>query len=168
MAHPDAKLTASRAIESEVQSLYRRLLDAWNACDANAYAQCFVQDGSLTGFDGSTEEGRDAIRGHLAPIFADHPTGKYVAKVRLARAINGRVALLRAVAGLVPAGKDDINPALNAVQSLVAAEEDGKLGIVLFQNTPARFDGRPQLADQLTAELRDELRRLKPSPPSRG
>jgi uncharacterized protein (TIGR02246 family) len=159
MAHLDAKLTAPAAIESEVRSLYRRLLDAWNARDANAYADCFLPDGSLTGFDGSTEEGRDAIRSHLASIFADHPTGQYVARVRLARAVDERVGLLRAVAGLVPAGKDDINPALNAVQSLLAAEEDGKLGIVLFQNTPARFDGRPELADELTAELRQELRR---------
>ena len=39
------------------------------------------------------------------------------------------------------------------MQSLVAVLEDGEPRIAMFQNTPARFDGRQQLTEQLTAEL---------------
>ncbi len=67
-------------------------------------------------------------------------------------------ALLRAVAGLVPPGTNDINPGTNAVQSLVAVEQDDEWRIALFQNTPTAFHGRPEEADRLTEELRAVLR----------
>jgi hypothetical protein len=55
----------------------------------------------------------------------------------------------------------DINPAVNAVQSLLAVKQDGRWRIALLQNTPAAFHGRPDLSDQLTAELRAELRNIQ-------
>jgi len=62
--------------------------------------------------------------------------------------------LLRANSGLIPPGKDDIDPALNAVQSLVAVRKGGAWKIALFQNTPAKFDMRPEQSKALTEELR--------------
>jgi uncharacterized protein (TIGR02246 family) len=62
--------------------------------------------------------------------------------------------MLGAVAGLVPAGKSDLNPQLNAIQTLVAKREDGGWRILQFQNTPAQFHGRPEDAEALTNELR--------------
>jgi uncharacterized protein (TIGR02246 family) len=67
------------------------------------------------------------------------------------------VAVLRAVAGMVPPGQSDIEPAVNAVQTLVAAKHDGQWRIALFQNTPAQFHGKPELVQQLTEELRQLL-----------
>ena len=52
---------------------------------------------------------------------------------------------------------EEINPAVNAIQSLVAVTRDGRWRIALFQNTPAQFHGRPELAQQLTEELRQLL-----------
>jgi hypothetical protein len=46
-----------------------------------------------------------------------------------------------------------LNPAANAVQTMVAERDGGGWRIVLFQNTPAQFHGRPELAERLTAEL---------------
>ncbi len=62
--------------------------------------------------------------------------------------------LLRAVAGIVPAGATDLNPALNAVQTLVAVRRGDAWRIALFQNTPAQLHGCPDLAESLTQELR--------------
>jgi hypothetical protein len=67
--------------------------------------------------------------------------------------------LLRGVVGMVPPGQSALKSERNAVQSLVAVLEGGQPRIALFHNTPARFDGRPQLAEQLTAELTDVHRR---------
>jgi uncharacterized protein (TIGR02246 family) len=142
----------------DLGALHRQLLSAWDARDADAYAELFTVHGTLVGFDGSTVDGRDEIRSHLAGIFSDHATGSYVGAVRDARLLSAEVGLLRAVAGLIPAGQRDINPATNAIQSLVAVREDGAWHAALFQNTPAAFHGRPAAADALT----DELRRLAP------
>jgi uncharacterized protein (TIGR02246 family) len=73
------------------------------------------------------------------------------------RFLTPETAILRAVAGMVPAGQTDLNPAVNAVQSLVAAKSMGRWRIALFQNTPAQFHGRPELAQKLTEELRKLL-----------
>ena len=136
-----------------VLTLYTRLLEAWNSRDAATFAAQFAADGSTVGFDGSQLDGRDAIRSELARIFADHVTATYVAKVREVRALAPGAMLLRGVAGMVPPGQSALMAERNAVQSLVAVLEGGEPRIAMYQNTPARFDGRPQLAEQLTAEL---------------
>jgi hypothetical protein len=72
--------------------------------------------------------------------------------------VAAEVSLLRANAGLIPPGKDDIDPALNAVQSLVAVRKAGAWKIALFQNTPAKFDMHPEQSKALTEELRARVR----------
>jgi uncharacterized protein (TIGR02246 family) len=78
--------------------------------------------------------------------------------VRDVRLLANDVTLLRANTGLVPAGKDDIDPALNAVQSMIAVKNAGSWKVALFQNTPAAFHQRPELVKQLTEELQAKLR----------
>jgi uncharacterized protein (TIGR02246 family) len=135
-----------------VVDLYEHLLTAWNNRDADAFAAPFTDDGTSVGFDGSQSTGPE-IAAHLTPIFADHPTGAYVAKIRATRALGPQAVLLRAIAGMVPPGQDAVNPAVNALQTLVAERHGGDWRIVLFQNTPAQYHGRPELVAQHTAEL---------------
>ena len=146
MSEPDA-----------VESLYRQLLDAWNSRDAHAMGSLYSSQGSQVGFDGSPANGPAEIEALLAPIFKDHPTARYVAKVREVRMLGPDVALLRGVAGMVPPGKQELMPERNAIQTLVASRTAGRWRVEMFHNTPARFDGRPELARQLTEELRREL-----------
>jgi uncharacterized protein (TIGR02246 family) len=136
-----------------VVALYTTLLEAWNARDAGAFADHFTGSGSSVGFDGSQMDGRGSIRTELERIFADHTPATYVAKVREVRALGPSVTLLRAVAGMVPPGALALKPERNAIQSLVTVIEGGESRVALFHNTPARFDGRPQLAEQLSREL---------------
>ena len=144
---------SSELARDDVVDLYRRLLEGWNVRDAAAFGANFAADGSTVGFDGSQMDGREAIRAELGRIFADHTPATYVAKVREVRELGADAVLLRAVAGMVPPGQSVLKPERNAIQSLVAVREQGELRVVLFQNTPARFDGRPELAAMLTAEL---------------
>lgn len=143
---------------AKVRLLYQTLLKAWNDKDAYKMAELFSENGNVIGFDGSQMDGRKQIESVLGQIFADHPTPVYVAAVREVRFLAPGVALLRAVAGMVPRGHSDINPALNAVQSLIATKEQDRWRIALFQNTPAALHGRAELSEQLTAELRQALR----------
>ena len=86
---------------------------------------------------------------------ASSPTtpATYVTRVREVRPLADGVTLLRAVAGMVPPGTPALKPERNAIQSLVAVLDEGVPRIALYQNTPARFDGRPELGERLTAEL---------------
>lgn len=143
---------------SAVVALYHDLLDCWNRRAADAYGALFAEHGGLVGFDGSEVEGRSDVAAHLRPIFADHPTAAYVGKVRGVRVLSAEAAILRAVAGMVPPGQSDLNPALNAVQTLVAAKHAGTWRVELFHNTPAALHGRPEQRELLTEELRAVLR----------
>jgi uncharacterized protein (TIGR02246 family) len=153
---PEDPIAPSAAVD-EVAALHRRILDAWNHRDADGLAALFAPAGNLVGFDGSSIDGPEAIRQHLEGIFADHEPASYVAKVREVRTVGQGVVLLRAVAGMVPPGGDDINPDVNAVQSLVAVTHDRGWRAALYQNTPAAFHGRPEAARALTEELRKLL-----------
>jgi uncharacterized protein (TIGR02246 family) len=140
-----------------IRAQYFHLLDSWNRRSAADFAALFAEDGVSIGFDGSQNLGRALIESTLRQIFTDHPTGKYVGKVRNIRLLTPDVGLLRAVAGMVPAGQSDVSPQLNTLQSLVVSSHEGWWLIELFQNTPAQFHGRPELAAALTEELRQLL-----------
>ena len=141
----------------EVRKVYESLIDAWNHHDAGGMARLFASQGMQIGFDGSAAIGPTEIFQHLDPIFKDHATARYVTKVKSVRALGSGTALLIAVAGMVPPGKDDIAPHVNAHQTMVATIENGAWTIELFQNTPAQFHGRPELVDAMTEELRELL-----------
>lgn len=142
-----------------IRRLYEQILNAWNQRDAAAMAGPFAEDGNLVGFDGSQVDSRAAIESHLRPIFADHPTASYVAKVRAVRMLRPEVGILRAVAGMIPPGSGDINPAVNTIHTLVAVRIGNEWRAALFQSTPAAWHGRPLDSAALTEELRDLMRR---------
>jgi uncharacterized protein (TIGR02246 family) len=137
-----------------VRALCQGLWSAWNARDAAAFAALFDEDGFVVGFDGSQMHGPAEVQESLSRIFADHQTATYAGKVRAMHVLTPDSALLEAVAGMVPPGGSDINPAVNVIQTLVAVQRDGGWRIAAYQNTPAQFHGRPELVEQLTAELR--------------
>jgi uncharacterized protein (TIGR02246 family) len=134
------------------RDLYARLIEAWNAHDADAFADLFAADGVSIGFDGSQATGEE-IRRHIGAVFADHETAAYIARVREVRALGSDVVLLRAIVGMVPPGGDAVNPDANALQSLVAARSGEEWRIALFQNTPAQYHGRPEAVEEHTAEI---------------
>lgn len=139
---------------NEVRDVYHALIDAWNNRDAQGMAEQFAEQGVQIGFDGSKLIGYEEIISHLKPIFEQHPTASFITKIRNVRPIGPDVAILHAIAGMVPPGNKDIEPEVNAHQTLVAAKKDNNWRIELFQNTPAQFHGRPELVEQMTEELR--------------
>jgi uncharacterized protein (TIGR02246 family) len=145
---------AGASTEQAIRELYHALIDRWNGGDANGMAALLAPNGNVVGFDGSQMNGRAEMAATLGKIFADHATAAYISIVREVRFVSDDVAILRAVAGMVPPGKSDINPAVNAVQSVVAVREGGEWRIALFHNTPAAYHGRPEESEALTNELR--------------
>lgn len=146
------------SLYEEVQDLYQKLIGAWNNRDAQGMADKFAEQGVQIGFDGSKLVGRKDIFLHLNPIFEDHPTAPFVTKIKDIRSLGTDAVILHAIAGMIPPGKTDIEPTVNAHQTLVAVKKDGDWQIELFQNTPAQFHGRPELIEEMTEELRQLLK----------
>ncbi|MEI4770671.1 SgcJ/EcaC family oxidoreductase [Psychrobacillus sp. FJAT-51614] len=142
---------------TDIEALYKRLIDAWNIADAREMSDLFSLDGVMIGYDGSLEVGRENMFAHLLPVFESHRTAKFVTKVKEVSFLNDDTALLRSIAGMIPPGKSKINPAVNTHHTLVVEFKAGKWQIRLFQNTPALFHGRPELVDQMTKELEEIL-----------
>ena len=140
--------------DSAIVSTYTKLLAAWNARDAAGMAQLFAEGGAQVGFDGSEAQGPRTIHEKLAPIFRDHPTKRFVHVIREVRQVSDDVALLRAIAGMVPRDSLELDESKNVIQSLVVRKEGAGWLIVLFQNTPARLDGRPEAVAEMSEELR--------------
>ena len=139
--------------EKDIHSLYKKLLENWNKNISSDFANLFLEDGNVIGFDGSQMNGRQQIDNELDQIFSNHKVASYVGIIREIRSIAPGIFIVRAVAGMVPPGKTEIMPERNAIQSLVVTREQEGFSIALYQNTPASFDGRPELSKQLTEEL---------------
>ena len=143
--------------ENQVAALYMQLLEQWNKRSAAGMSGLFTANGSLVGFDGSQLNGQKEIYDVLNEIFGNFPTAAYVAIIKEVRTLTGDSGLVRSVVGMVPHGGNDINPAVNAIQSMVAVKENGEWRVALFQNTPAAFHGRPEMSELLSADLRAAL-----------
>jgi uncharacterized protein (TIGR02246 family) len=136
--------------------LYQALLHAWNTTDAGAFAVGFARNGRCIGFDGTEYVGPEDVEQQLHAIFKDHKVATYVAKVREITPVTTDVAVLRAIAGMLPPGGTKVMPERNAIQTLVAARAPDGWKIMLYQNTPAKYDGRPKQAQAMTEELQRE------------
>ena len=143
--------------DDAARDLYRRVIDGWNAGDAEAMTAPMAADALMIGFDGSQVIGRDQIAAELGGIFADHETANYVTKVRRVWELGEDTALLWAVAGMPSPETSEIMPDRNAVQTLVAARGPGAWSVALFQTTPAQLHGREELSGALTQELSEAL-----------
>lgn len=139
--------------EAALRDLYRDMLRHLNTRNAAGFANLFAVNGVLITIDGTTVSGRVEIAARLGEIFDAHDTPVYVQKVRDIRILSDDAAILYGVVGLFSPATQTINPTLNTVQALVAHKQGAAWRIVHFQNTPARFDGRPDLAAEMTHEL---------------
>jgi uncharacterized protein (TIGR02246 family) len=136
-----------------IEKLHEELLTYWNNQNASGMASLFTNDANVIGFDGSQMNGHLQIETELKQVFANHKTASYVWKIEEIRFLDTQTALLRAIVGMVPPGKKEINAATNAIQSLIAIKQNDIWKISLFQNTPAQFHGRPELVEAMTNEL---------------
>ena len=143
--------------ENAIREIYAQNLACWNDRDAAGMAALYGPQSLQIGFDGSQMIGADVIESTLGNIFAHHRTAAYIGKIRRVRFISSDVALVYAVVGMVPPDATAINPAVNAVQTLLAKKHGDRWRIELFHNTPAAYHGRPEDSAALTAELQAEL-----------
>jgi uncharacterized protein (TIGR02246 family) len=149
-------LSAAHPQESQIRALYEQFISGWNQRSGAAVAAAFADDGDVISFDGTVHSGRLSIAADMRRVFADHVTPTYVSVVRAVRSLADRVAVLHAVAGMVPPGETDLDPRLHTVHTMIAVDDGRRWRIAVLQSAPARY-GRPEAGEALTQELRGLL-----------
>jgi uncharacterized protein (TIGR02246 family) len=138
--HTDAGTQGERsADEREIRALHRRMLDAWEAGDGEAFAAPFSDDALFVGFDGSVTRGRDQIASTHQELFDRWLKGSRLVEERTeVRFLGADVAIVHAVGGTVMRGKSEPAPERDSIQTLVAVRQAGGWSFVSFQNTRIR------------------------------
>ncbi|GAA4754070.1 hypothetical protein GCM10023328_41790 [Modestobacter marinus] len=146
-------MSAGHPQDTQIRALYARYLAGWNQRSGVTVSSVFADDGELIDLDGTLRSGRLSIAADMRRMFTEHATPTFVGVVRSVRRLTDRVVVLHAVAGMVPAGADAVDPSRHTVHALTAVEEEGRWKIALLQSTPARYGGRADALTALTAEL---------------
>ena len=146
-------MSAGHPQDTQIRALYARFLAGWNQRSGVTVSSVFADDGEMIDLDGTLRSGRLSIAADMRRLFSEHATPAFVGVVRSVRRLTEGVAVLHAVAGMVPPGAGSVDPALHTVHSLVAVEDDGRWKIAVLQSTPARYGGRAETLAALTAEL---------------
>jgi uncharacterized protein (TIGR02246 family) len=144
---------AASTEEAQIEKLYRDMIEGWNQRDAQKMVASFDDEAVIIGYDGSHHQGAHAMEEAMSQIFHDHLTPPYLAKVKRIRFLTRDVAQLEAIVGMIPPGKEELDPRLNAWQVITAIRKGRLWRIVHFQNTPAQFHGRPQAVEAMSREL---------------
>jgi uncharacterized protein (TIGR02246 family) len=144
--------------ELKIKKLYEQLITFWNMRSGDKMSSLFTDDGSIIGFDGTQENGRENISAHLNEIFKNYSSNPFVYLIREVRFLSDTTALLRAVAGIMPEYGAEMNSDLNTIQSVVAVKKNEGWKVALLQNTPASWLGRPEDVKALTKELENAFK----------
>ncbi|HET9241458.1 MAG TPA: SgcJ/EcaC family oxidoreductase [Oligoflexus sp.] len=141
------------AEEAQIEKLYLSMIEGWNQRDAQKLAAAFDDDGMIIGCDGTHHSGAQEIEESIARIFRDHATPPFLIKVKSIRMLTADVAQLEALVGMIPPGKEELDPKLHAFQVMTAVRRTRRWTIKHLQNTPAQLHSQPGALDALSHEL---------------
>lgn len=128
---------AESAQQTEVQQVPDRIVAAWQAKDADAFAATFTEDGSMILPGDIYLTGRQRIRNFMAEAFSGPYRGTQVTGTPLAyKRLADDVVLLLTQGGVLADGDSEV-PADNAIRaSWLLQRVGGRWLITAYQNTP--------------------------------
>lgn len=119
-----------------VSALPQQVMAAWSRHDAQAFADVFTEDGTMT-LPGIHVEGRAAIAAFMADAFAGPYRGSQVVGAPTdLKVLAPGVVLLRTEGGVIPAGGSEVPAAATVRAAWVAVARDGEWKLAAYQNTP--------------------------------
>lgn len=124
------------ADRAAVAGLTQRVVAAWAAHDAEAFAAVFTADGSMI-MPGVHHKGRQEIQDFMAAAFAGPYRGTQVTGTPFdMRFLAPDVALLLTEGGVIAAGESELRPESTIRASWLAVRQDGEWLLAAYQNSP--------------------------------
>jgi uncharacterized protein (TIGR02246 family) len=123
------------ADDATVRSFPMRMIDAWNAGDAAAFAAPFSDHADFIAFEGTHLKGRRAIVQFHQPLFDTTLKGtRLEGEVKLVRFLTPDIAVMHARAGTFLAGADFTIPSRESMQLFVALRRGGEWRVEAMLN----------------------------------
>lgn len=124
---------------SALAEVPQRIVAAWAAHDAVAFADVFTEDGSLILPGDIFLKSREAIRTFMAGAFSGPYKGTRVfGEPLLLKPLGDGVALVITQGGVIASGADNVAPDQEIRATWVLVEQDGDWRVTAYQNTPIR------------------------------
>jgi uncharacterized protein (TIGR02246 family) len=132
----DGKAGPTAQDQAAIAALPARVVEAWAAHDADAFAGVFTEGGSMI-LPGQYRKGRDEIRTFMAGAFAGPYNGTRVTGTPVdLRFLGSDVAVLLTQGGVLAAGETEVSAASAIRATWLAVRENGEWLLAAYQNTP--------------------------------
>lgn len=128
--------TPSDADRAAVAAVPGRIVAAWAAHDADAFAAVFTKDGSMI-LPGVYKKGRDDIRDYMAAGFSGPYQGTQVTGEPFdVRVLADDVCVLLSIGGVLAAGETELPPERIVRASWLVVKQEGEWLLAAYQNSP--------------------------------
>lgn len=129
-------ISLSKQDQDEISAVPPRMIAAWAANDADAFANLFIEDGTLI-LPGVYQKGRANIRAFMAAGFAGEYRGTSVtgSPIELKPLAPGAVALLT-IGGVMLPGESRLRDSRAIRASWILVKRDGEWRLAVYHNCP--------------------------------
>jgi uncharacterized protein (TIGR02246 family) len=126
----------SMSDRAAVAAVPQRIIAAWAAHDAEAFAAVFTEDGTMI-LPGLYRKGREDIRSYLAEAFAGPYHGTRVAGQAVdVRFLSAEVGVLITDGGVLAPGETEVASAHAVRGSWLVVKQQGQWQLAAYQNSP--------------------------------
>jgi uncharacterized protein (TIGR02246 family) len=127
----------SSADQAAVAEMPKRIMTAWAANDADAFAAAFTEDATMVLPGGVFTCGREEIRSFMAAGYAGPYKGTRVYGEPVSvKFLNDSAAVLVTKGGVLAPGETEVAPERAVRAMWVLAKKDGEWLLTAYQNTP--------------------------------
>lgn len=121
-----------------VGALQQRVVEAWAAGDATAFADVFTDDGTMI-LPGQYRNGRAEIEQFMAQAFSGPYRGTKVTGNPIEfKVLDQGAVVLVSLGGIIAAGASELSESAKIRASWVATKRDGQWKLALYQNSPVQ------------------------------
>lgn|SRR5512146_2469110 len=122
--------------QAAIAAVTQRVVAAWAAHDADAFARVFAEDGTMV-LPGVSLKGRDEVRDYMAKAFAGEYQGTQVTGYPLSlKFLSESSAVLLTEGGVVHPGENKPTSERAIRAAWVVVKEDGRWLLASYMNSP--------------------------------